>query len=313
MAKGNLFQGMARGKVGDVVFSRLNGEQISRVRNRAPKNPRSNAQMIQRAIMATIMQAYSAGREIFDHSFEGKSVGAENQREFMSLNARKLRALLAADFNAATTTQAALARVVAPGAYVPVPNSYIISRGSYNQNLFTIVEGLANVAAATEGETVSAYAARTNIVPGDIFTIVVFGASATETAYSSALGDLASTPACVFSFARLIVKDDILTNETAMENLGQIFTLEKSNPAAPLNLDLVTDGDGIGITSVAGAAYTEGAIGVIRSRLDVDLRSNSDMVFTSKFGIIAPYILDAWKNAGETLGDSDLILEGGNF
>ena len=43
------------------VFSRLNGQQVSRVRNRNPKNPRTNAQLYQRAIMATVMQAYSAG------------------------------------------------------------------------------------------------------------------------------------------------------------------------------------------------------------------------------------------------------------
>ena len=28
MSKGNLFLGFGRGKVGDVVFSRLNGEQV---------------------------------------------------------------------------------------------------------------------------------------------------------------------------------------------------------------------------------------------------------------------------------------------
>ena len=91
MAKGNLFQGMGRGKVGDVVFSRLNGQQIARVRNRNPKNPRTNAQLYQRAIMATVMQAYSAGIAIFDHSFQGKEVGAQNQRRFMALNAKLLR------------------------------------------------------------------------------------------------------------------------------------------------------------------------------------------------------------------------------
>ena len=72
MAKGNMLQGMARGKVGDVVFSRLNGQQISRVRNRQPYNPRTNKQLIQRAIMATVMLGYSAGKEIFNHSFQGK-------------------------------------------------------------------------------------------------------------------------------------------------------------------------------------------------------------------------------------------------
>ena len=87
MAKGNMLQGMARGKVGDVVFSRLGGEQIARVRNRHPKNPRTNAQLYQRAIMATVMQAYSAGKVIFDHAFQGREIGAGIQRRFMALNA----------------------------------------------------------------------------------------------------------------------------------------------------------------------------------------------------------------------------------
>ena len=75
MSKGNLFQGMARGSVGDVTFTRVNGQQVARVRNRKPKNPRTNKQLYQRAIMATVMRAYSAGRAIFDHSFEGVKFG----------------------------------------------------------------------------------------------------------------------------------------------------------------------------------------------------------------------------------------------
>jgi hypothetical protein len=94
MAKGNLFQGMARGAVGDVVFSRLNGQQVSRVRNRQPANPQTNAQLYQRAIMATVMQAYSFGKKIFDHSFEGKKKGSECQNAFLSLNSLKLRSAI---------------------------------------------------------------------------------------------------------------------------------------------------------------------------------------------------------------------------
>jgi hypothetical protein len=52
MAKDNLFLGTARGSVGDIVFSRLDGQQVARVRNRAPRNPQSPAQMVQRIIMS---------------------------------------------------------------------------------------------------------------------------------------------------------------------------------------------------------------------------------------------------------------------
>ena len=100
MAKGNLFQGMGRGKVGDVVFSRLNGEQISRVRNRHPKK----SPVVIHSCTSAQLWPLSCKRillvkAIFDHSFEGYAVGAQNQRRFLSLNAKMLRQLVATDIN----------------------------------------------------------------------------------------------------------------------------------------------------------------------------------------------------------------------
>ena len=47
MSKGNLFLGFGRGKVGVVVFSRLNGEQVTRARNRSPRKPKYPLQLLQ--------------------------------------------------------------------------------------------------------------------------------------------------------------------------------------------------------------------------------------------------------------------------
>lgn len=94
MATGNMFQGMARGAVGDVVFSRANGVQVSRVRNRNPRNPRSDSQLVNRTILSTLSKAYSALRVIADHSYEGFSTGIQSQSEFMRQNQRVLRQLV---------------------------------------------------------------------------------------------------------------------------------------------------------------------------------------------------------------------------
>lgn len=91
MAKGNLFLGMARKKIGDVVFYRANGEQISRARNRAPRNPRSAKQSIQRMVLATASKMAAAWRPIVDHSFEGYNVGQESVRHFQQLAMARLR------------------------------------------------------------------------------------------------------------------------------------------------------------------------------------------------------------------------------
>lgn len=83
MAKGNMFLGMSRGSVGDVTFYRGRGQQLARARNRAPKNPRSSAQVIQRMILATASKAYSRMKEICDHSFQGIAYGADSQSFFL--------------------------------------------------------------------------------------------------------------------------------------------------------------------------------------------------------------------------------------
>lgn len=71
MAKGNLFLGYGRGKVGSLVFSRRKGEQITRARNTAPANPRTNAQMAQRMKMYAPVQLYRQSmRAFFKFAFE---------------------------------------------------------------------------------------------------------------------------------------------------------------------------------------------------------------------------------------------------
>lgn len=91
MSKDNLFLGMARGSVGDVTFSRLNGIQVARARNRSPHNPQSPAQMVQRIIMSTVGKSYSFLQEICNHSFEGFETGQQSQRKFMELNVALMR------------------------------------------------------------------------------------------------------------------------------------------------------------------------------------------------------------------------------
>lgn len=139
MAKGNLFLGMGRGSVGDVTFYRSNGQQVSRARNRRPSNPKSDAQIYQRAISATISQAYKAGKAIFDHAFEGRRVPSGNQQRFLSVNMRKLRAAIMADLATANTPEQCAGVVVSPRSTAPVAFAYRISEGSLIQSLFDYV------------------------------------------------------------------------------------------------------------------------------------------------------------------------------
>lgn len=328
MAKGNLFLGMGRGSIGDVTFYRADGQQLSRVRNRRPRNPKTEAQLYQRAIMATVIKAYQAGKAIFDHSFQGFSVGAQNQRQFMSLNAKMLRQLVATDINTPIATNDQQARVVAPGANTPVANPYIISRGSYQQSLFTYdpVNHAFSLPQPDDSETVAQYVERVGLIGGDIYTYVVF-AERIDMAYVSPINDdaLAMLNYCDFGWYRFIVKSGLSSVSDAAASMSQLFDFQASGGVFDVSKSMITR-LGIGglipmqaLMDSNAEGYTRtGGIGLIRSRLDMDLRSDSVMHVAygsdaeDEFGIASDYILDEWAAGTTSVGNSELILEGGD-
>lgn len=315
MAKGNLFLGMGRGSVGDVTFYRADGQQLSRARNRKPRNPKSNAQLIQRAISATIVQAYKAGSIIFDHSFEGKSVPAGSQRAFLSVNMRKLREQVLSEID--KQANAALSSVVSPRAVYPVPNAYRISEGSLVQNLFRQGNSdndspSAVPVNALQGETISAYLSRLNIQPGEIFTVVSLGVVSA----SNARGSLIS-PQCTFGFMRFTVKEAAATSTTSMTTatFQDIFDIDSSGAVLP-STRLFSEGINIDDLDIAGSS--DGGIGVIRSNENSGLRSTSDLWIpdgsdsSPRWGVAPSNLLAAWSQDSGSV-DSELILEGGDI
>lgn len=128
MSKGNMLLGHARGKVGDVVFSRVNGQQITRARAAVVKNPQTEKQMIQRIILNTVIQAYSRMAEICDHSFEGVAVGQDNMSKFMRENMSILRKFVA-DYAAEKGTFVGCYAFVAKGLNMFTPNNWKIATG----------------------------------------------------------------------------------------------------------------------------------------------------------------------------------------
>ena len=87
MSKGNMFLGYARGSVGDVVFSRTNGQQITKARNRNPNNPRSISQVMQRSLFISAVKFYQLARaKFFKFAFEDKKSTESDFNAFMRHN-----------------------------------------------------------------------------------------------------------------------------------------------------------------------------------------------------------------------------------
>lgn len=316
---------LIRGKVGGVVFYKITDsnskdKQGQRAYVGTIRNPNSTRQQYQRAILKTVSNMYAQGKVIFNHSFQGKSVGGQNAREFRRLNMRALRAQCVADYNAGLRPAGYRSFVSAKGSMYAAPNEYIISQGIYDQKFFTWdneAKGFVVPANPTK-LNVAEYMASNGLIEGDIYTFVALivnknvvvggdGKTPYETNYKSDF---------LYSRFRVTTPPD---PSVEMTNLELVFD---QLPSSLPNVDLapIAVGSTITIDKVIAADVPNlGAFGCIRSREDQDLRSNSTMhLITSTgldapgFGIISAFVYKYWADDAGNLGDSELLLEGGD-
>lgn len=221
MSKGNMLLGYARGKVGDVVFSRFNGKQITRARNRNPKNPKSQAQCIQRMVQATISGAASAFKAIVDHSWEGVPYGLKSLSKFRKENMTWLRTVALSDLREQTSTS----NFCIKGAGVAVPARYILSKGSLTFPQYTAVnieatacaaiaeyvetDGFARIAGSAPGSTSFAsyedFLGKLGLAPGDQLTMVRLNESLGVIIAEASEAEAINSPAVV-DYARIVFK-----------------------------------------------------------------------------------------------------------
>lgn len=335
------------GKLGNTVGARKGGVQKSNtIRAHAAEvaNPNTRAQMYQRAIMATILQAYKQGKEIFDHSFEGAKGLAGNYAEFMKKNLPMLRAIVADDI-ATNPKQPGLqnAELITRGLRYTVPNPYIIADGSLTQNLFnfeaTAVDREENpYIPLNEGGGVDKttkvrdWYTSVGLVQDEIFTFVAFTAFNPEE-----IGfQVNNVPKNVtFNWIRFIVKpiSEIgtdLTLETA--KWSDIFNITFSGAQSEV---LFSPGDspfmqredigtvfGMYIGNLLNQEGSNGCLACIRSNVASGKRSFAQMKMVldggwaaapEEFGLKPYYVPMEWRYAGSAIpGASDKILEGGD-
>lgn len=223
MAKSKSFFGLRRGSTKSMTFQVLNGQQITKDRVVDVKNPRTQSQMVQRMVMATTSAAYSAMRQIADHSFEGISYGQMSMAAFCSINNKLVRENLGAVSSKFGYNKYGVRDLVY--------GCYQISRGSLPTPSFTYTtssgEGTLTIAvsgatAAGAAPTANELAAYLGLSLGEMATIcLIYGNSQMD--------------ACNFSFARITFNAAGTTVLTAA-NFADYFTVESDLGAATLTV-----------------------------------------------------------------------------
>lgn len=169
MSKGNVLLGMARGAVGDVVFSRLKGQQVARARNRQPANPRTSSQMYQRALFTDAVKFFTRGRRnLFQFAFENKKANESDYNAFMRENAKRGVVISKAAFD--NYGYPALGNfIMSKGTLPPMVESSLTNKGMTIEKIFSATEA---PAVATLGDISKILIDGVDTLAGDIITFV---------------------------------------------------------------------------------------------------------------------------------------------
>lgn len=166
--------GMARGAVGDVVFSRLKGQQVSRARNRKPNNPRSSSQMYQRALFSDAVKFYTRGRRnLFQFAFEDKKENESDYNAFMRINAKRGVVISKAAFD--NYPYPALGDFIMSKGTLP-PTSSVIGTGT-DSTLMQLTKSVQTelTAVSTVAQLTSLLVDGVEYLQNDILTFVMIG------------------------------------------------------------------------------------------------------------------------------------------
>ena len=89
MSKGSNFWGTARGKLGNMVISSVKGQQVERKYQPQVANPKTYAQMRQRAVFASAVKLFKHSRQnLFKFAFEDKMQKESDYNAFMRHNVK---------------------------------------------------------------------------------------------------------------------------------------------------------------------------------------------------------------------------------
>ena len=134
------YVGIARGRLGEGVYSRVKGQTTVRGYNPSPQNPRSSGQQSQRAQFSSAVKFFSRGvQNFFKFAFENKAEKESDYNAFMRLNAN--RGMYFGPEQNATPEYPAVGRFIMTRGSLPSPYfEYNVAEESFAA-IFTIVSG----------------------------------------------------------------------------------------------------------------------------------------------------------------------------
>lgn len=294
MSKGNMLLGYARGKVGSMVFSRANGEQITRAYNGTPMNNRTVPQMLQRTTFITANKFFTRGNQnFFKFSFEDKRQNESDFNAFMRNNIKNASMMSQYAFDEATYP--ALGKfLLTKGSLYGVPLTYYQQEGCYD-----IIE-TNDLTFGTIGRFSTALMEEFQLQKGDIFTALMISAEGSNTANTPSILPLRR------GIVRWTIKQftiDPDNNSPLQTYFGDTIIISDDRPVRHYALKFGNDAENIQAACVTISRNTRRGVKVSTSQL-VFNKQATDAFNASQNPDYKQDVINSWDATPES------ILEG---
>lgn len=250
--------GYARGKVGSMVFSRANGEQITRAYNGTPMNNRTVPQMLQRTMFITANKFFTRGNQnFFRFSFEDKRQNESDFNAFMRNNIKNSSMMSQYAFDEATYP--ALGRfLLTKGSLYGIPLEYREEPGCFN--IITTNDETYGTIGSFSSSLIEEY----QLQKGDIFTAVMISAEGSNTANTPSILPLRR------GIVRWTIKQftiDPENNSPLLNYFGDTIIINTERPVSRYALRFGNDAENIQAACVTISRNTRRGVKVSTSQL----------------------------------------------
>lgn len=306
MAKGSLFWGQGRGKLGQVVLSTVKGQQISRTYQATVANPKSTGQMEQRAKFANAVKFYKRSQQnLFKFAYEDKKKTESDYNAFMRHNVA--RSLFLKKETVANANFPALANVVSDTKTI-----WMLSQGSLPEILLssgdsvTVPALMLNVPTSATADTVTIGNVSTAII--DSYPDLMDGDYITFVTIISSVSSINDNPEEAPIWGIVQLKLDKTDTTTVKDFFDELTEDQKRRPQLA-----VTEGV-LSITAPSSPAYANTMFGVIASRnTEKGLLTSTSYLWANRnlaLIIVAANTYNYRKSALESWNAKQAVLEG---
>lgn len=315
MSKGSLFWGNAKGKLGQMVLANVKGQQVARAYQPNVSNPRTPAQMFQRATFAAPVQFYKhAVQALFKFAYMDKKPTESDFNAFMRHNSKNAALLTREQFVNPKVPK--IGRYILSSGDLTAPAMTLSGSGAAQLSVGVTAEDIVGTQSTSDGITLGTLSkamvrSLSSVQNGDIVTLVFIVSDATFTNTQPYISAGSDTPQWVLFQFILDVSSEVTMNDIVRDALFDAT----NSPTSAIDLLGAVDTKAVGaIVSRTSPAGLRVSTSTLVNHPDVEAALNKMLASSPDFDESWDDVcMSSWSAADKAVLEGALVQDAPNM